>query len=88
MTFQEQLDQFEMEKNALLDQNHNAEKEMSKLSQQYAQLLGHQNQKQKIQHVIKLKSENLKYREVTMLLNLYLIFKFIQGYSLSFRCIF
>ena len=62
---QDQLDKFEMEKNFLLNRNQDAEKEMSKLSDQYAQLLGHQNQKQKIHHVIKLKSENLKYKEVS-----------------------
>ena len=33
---------------------------MTKLASDYASLLGHQNQKQKIQHVVKIKQENLE----------------------------
>ena len=33
---------------------------MNKLATQYSSLLGHQNHKQKIQHVVKLKQENVK----------------------------
>ena len=32
---------------------------MTKLASEYSNLLGHQNQKQKIKHVVKLKEENL-----------------------------
>ncbi|NWR82515.1 HMMR protein, partial [Furnarius figulus] len=56
--FQEQLDAFEAEKNALLQEHGAAWEEMNKLSDAYAKLLGHQNQKQKIKHVMKLKEEN------------------------------
>ncbi|XP_061169823.1 hyaluronan mediated motility receptor-like [Saccostrea echinata] len=66
--FMEQLDAFELEKQALLGRSNHAQAEMDKLSSQYAKLLGHQNQKQKIHHVTKIKEENnsLK-REMTML---------------------
>ncbi|NXX83256.1 HMMR protein, partial [Urocolius indicus] len=56
--FQQQLDAFEAEKNALLNEHGAAQEELNKLSDAYAKLLGHQNQKQKIKHVIKLKEEN------------------------------
>ena len=56
--FQEQLDAYELEKQALLNRNTESQSEIDKLGQQYARLLGHQNQKQKIRHVQKLKDEN------------------------------
>uniref|UniRef100_A0A8B9BD19 Hyaluronan mediated motility receptor n=1 Tax=Anser brachyrhynchus TaxID=132585 RepID=A0A8B9BD19_9AVES len=56
--FQHQLDAFEAEKNALLNEHGAAQEELNKLSDAYAKLLGHQNQKQKIKHVMKLKEEN------------------------------
>ncbi|NWH81383.1 HMMR protein, partial [Piaya cayana] len=56
--FQQQLDAFEAEKNALLNEHGAAQEELNKLSEAYAKLLGHQNQKQKIKHVMKLKEEN------------------------------
>ncbi|NXS09802.1 HMMR protein, partial [Neodrepanis coruscans] len=56
--FQQQLDAFEAEKNALLMEHGAAQEELNKLSDAYAKLLGHQNQKQKIKHVMKLKEEN------------------------------
>ncbi|NWH64624.1 HMMR protein, partial [Geococcyx californianus] len=56
--FQQQLDAFEAEKNALLNEQGAAQEELNKLSDAYAKLLGHQNQKQKIKHVMKLKDEN------------------------------
>ncbi|CAI9536061.1 unnamed protein product, partial [Staurois parvus] len=55
--FQQQLDAFEAEKNALLNERGAAQDELNKLSEAYAKLLGHQNQKQKIKHVVKLKHE-------------------------------
>ncbi|KAK2185186.1 hypothetical protein NP493_243g01054 [Ridgeia piscesae] len=58
LPFQEQLEAFEAEKQALLGRTHNAQHEIDKLSREYARLLGHQNQKQKIRHVLKLKEEN------------------------------
>ncbi|KAM6322303.1 hyaluronan-mediated motility receptor-like isoform 1-T1 [Podargus strigoides] len=56
--FQEQLGALEAEKNALLNKHGAAQEELKKLSDAYAKLLGHQNQKQKIKHVLKLKEEN------------------------------
>ncbi|XP_065546913.1 hyaluronan mediated motility receptor [Lathamus discolor] len=56
--FQQQLDAFEAEKNALLNEHGAAQEELNRLSDAYAKLLGHQNQKQKIKHVMKLKEEN------------------------------
>ncbi|XP_063301351.1 hyaluronan mediated motility receptor isoform X1 [Pelobates fuscus] len=61
--FQEQLDAFEAEKNALLNEHGAAQEEINKLSDAYAKLLGHQNQKQKIKHVMKLKTENCQLRQ-------------------------
>ncbi|NWW46886.1 HMMR protein, partial [Pedionomus torquatus] len=61
--FQQQLDAFEAEKNALLNEHGAAQEELNKLSDAYAKLLGHQNQKQKIKHVMKLKEENSKLKQ-------------------------
>jgi len=58
--FKDQLESFEIEKNALLSQSEQAQDEVKKLSDQYGKLLGHQNQKQKIQHVVKIKQENVE----------------------------
>ena len=57
--FKDQLESFEMERDALLARNKEAEGEVKKLATQYGQLLGHQNHKQKIQHSVKLKKENV-----------------------------
>ncbi|XP_006865007.1 PREDICTED: hyaluronan mediated motility receptor [Chrysochloris asiatica] len=56
--FQLQLDAFEAEKQALLNEHGAAQDQLNKLSDSYAKLLGHQNLKQKIKHVVKLKDEN------------------------------
>ncbi|NXU51584.1 HMMR protein, partial [Turnix velox] len=61
--FQQQLDAFEAEKNALLNEHGAAQEELNKLSDAYAKLLGHQNQKQKIKHVMKLKEENIHLKQ-------------------------
>ncbi|XP_006015763.1 hyaluronan mediated motility receptor [Alligator sinensis] len=61
--FQQQLDAFEAEKNALLNEHGAAQEELNKLSDSYAKLLGHQNQKQKIKHVMKLKNENIQLKQ-------------------------
>lgn len=63
-----------MEKQSLLNENSFTQKEINKLSEKYAQILGHQNNKQKIHHVRKLKEENLKLKAVT--LNFGLFFDF------------
>lgn len=62
--FQQQLDAFEAEKNALLNEQGAAQEELNKLSEAYAKLLGHQNQKQKIKHVMKLKEDNTHLQQV------------------------
>jgi len=62
--FQQQLDAFEAEKNALLNEHVAAQEELNKLSEAYAKLLGHQNQKQKIKHVMKLKEDNTHLQQV------------------------
>ncbi|KAK4322320.1 hypothetical protein Pmani_006926 [Petrolisthes manimaculis] len=61
--FREQLDAYEVEKTSLMERSSAAKHEVDKLSQQYAQLLGHQNHKQKIHHVLKLKKENGQLKE-------------------------
>ncbi|XP_073429919.1 hyaluronan mediated motility receptor isoform X2 [Dendrobates tinctorius] len=61
--FKEQLDAFEAEKSALLNEHGAAQDELNKLSDAYAKLLGHQNQKQKIKHVMKLKAENCQLKQ-------------------------
>ncbi|XP_013391271.1 hyaluronan mediated motility receptor [Lingula anatina] len=58
LPFQEQLDMYEAERQALQGQNKDAFQEIDKLGKEYARLLGHQNQKQKIRHVVKMKEEN------------------------------
>uniref|UniRef100_A0A8C8RFF7 Hyaluronan mediated motility receptor n=1 Tax=Pelusios castaneus TaxID=367368 RepID=A0A8C8RFF7_9SAUR len=61
--FQQQLDAFEAEKNALMNEHGAAQEELNKLSDAYAKLLGHQNQRQKIKHVMKLKDENAQLKQ-------------------------
>uniref|UniRef100_UPI00398F6F71 hyaluronan mediated motility receptor isoform X2 n=1 Tax=Pristiophorus japonicus TaxID=55135 RepID=UPI00398F6F71 len=61
--FQEQLDSFEKEKNSLLSEHGATQEELNKLSTAYTKLLGHQNQKQKIKHVMKLKQENVAMKQ-------------------------
>jgi len=61
---QEQLKQYEAEKQLLLGKSENAEQEIEVLSREYAKLLGHQNQKQKIHHILKIKEENLGLKKV------------------------
>ncbi|XP_072252171.1 hyaluronan mediated motility receptor isoform X2 [Leuresthes tenuis] len=61
--FQEQLDAFSAERNALLNENGANQEELNKLADAYARLLGHQNQKQKIKHVVKLKDENVSLKQ-------------------------
>uniref|UniRef100_A0A7N6ABC8 Hyaluronan-mediated motility receptor C-terminal domain-containing protein n=1 Tax=Anabas testudineus TaxID=64144 RepID=A0A7N6ABC8_ANATE len=61
--FQEQLNAFAAERNALLNENGVNQEELNKLADAYARLLGHQNQKQKIKHVMKLKDENISLKQ-------------------------
>ena len=61
--FREQLDAYEVERAGLVSSNLSAKDELVKLSDQYAKLLGHSNHKQKIHHVLKLKTENTKFKD-------------------------
>uniref|UniRef100_A0A3Q2Q1R6 Hyaluronan-mediated motility receptor (RHAMM) n=1 Tax=Fundulus heteroclitus TaxID=8078 RepID=A0A3Q2Q1R6_FUNHE len=61
--FQEQLNAFAAERDALLNENGANQEELNKLADAYARLLGHQNQKQKIKHVMKLKDENISLKQ-------------------------
>merc|ERR1719330_257902 len=61
--FREQLESYEMEKDALLTQKKEAQGQVQKLADRYTNLLGHQNHKQKIHHLVRLKQENLDMRE-------------------------
>lgn len=67
--FQQQLDAFEAEKHALLEEHGAAQEELNKLSNAYAKLLGHQNMKQKIKHVMKLKEDNAHLKQVCEMKN-------------------
>lgn len=58
--FMDQLEQYEFEKQHLMSQNMFSQQEMKRLSEKYGQILGHQNNKQKIRHISKLKEENLQ----------------------------
>ncbi|CAL9707304.1 unnamed protein product [Knipowitschia caucasica] len=61
--FQEQLNAFAAEKNTLLNEKGANQEELNKLSDAYARLLGHQNQRQKIKHIVKIKEENLTLKQ-------------------------
>jgi hyaluronan-mediated motility receptor len=55
--FREQLEAFDAERQALELQKEAAEGETRELGLHYAEILGHQNHKQKIRHVIKLREQ-------------------------------
>lgn len=61
---QSQLDAYSQEKSMLMCETNAAQAELSQLGRKYAELLGHQNQKQKIRHVVKIKEENLGLKQV------------------------
>merc|ERR1719402_1289099 len=66
--YRDQLESFEAERRALLATAEVAEGEAKKLAAQNGRLLGHQNHQQKIQHVVKIKQENVELKaEVTAL---------------------
>lgn len=62
--FQAQLDAFEAERQAMLNEHGEAQEQLNNLRDSYAKLLGHQNLKQKIKHVVKLKDENSELKTV------------------------
>lgn len=61
---QEQLDRFAAERSALLNEKGATQAELNKLADAYTNLMGHQNQKQKIKHLVKIKEENLELKQV------------------------
>ena len=61
--FMEQLNGFAAEKELMLSKTSAAEQEATKLGKKYAELLGHQNQRQKIRHVVKLKDDNFALKQ-------------------------
>lgn len=48
----------------MLNEHGAAQEQLNKLRDSYAKLLGHQNLKQKIKHVVKLKDENSQLKSV------------------------
>lgn len=46
--------------------NKDTQAEMERLGRDYAQLLGHQNNKQKIKHIVKIKDENYALKKVVL----------------------
>lgn len=61
--FQSQIDAYSAERQSLLSENSMAQAEMQDLGRKYAQLLGHQNHKQKIKHIVRIKEENNKLKQ-------------------------
>merc|ERR1712029_1209798 len=68
--FREQLENYEVERNALVAEKKEAQGQVEDLATKYAQLLGHQNHKQKIHHLVKLKQDNLDLRTELAKVNL------------------
>ena len=62
----EQLDAFEWERQALEGQSSNWASEASKAKQEYAKLLGHQNNKQKIKRISQISEENFTLKQEVM----------------------
>ena len=62
----EQLDAFEWERQALEGQSSNWASEASKAKQEYAKLLGHQNNKQKIRRISQISEENFTHKQEVM----------------------
>jgi hyaluronan-mediated motility receptor len=62
--FREQLEAFDAERQALELKKEAAESEMRELGLRYAEILGHQNHKQKIKHMIKLKEQIYELKKV------------------------
>ncbi|XP_060596153.1 hyaluronan mediated motility receptor-like isoform X2 [Ruditapes philippinarum] len=61
--FMDQIDSYEMEKQLLLGQSKDTRAEMERLGKSYVDLLSHQNHKQKIKHIEKIKNENFALKQ-------------------------
>ena len=70
-----QLDAYAAEKAVMLNETNAVQAEVNQLGKKYAELLGHQNHKQKIKHLVKLKEENNNLKEVSLYLHKKLILK-------------
>lgn len=81
MALQEQLNEFSAERDSLLNENGANQEELTRLADAYARLLGHQNQKQKIRHVVKLKDENVSLKQVRCL---HLVYRFKYCRSMGY----
>lgn len=79
--FREQLEAFEMEHKALLNEKHDAENEAREMGLKYASILGHQNQKQKIKYLVDLQTKKFELIEVCAALMGNLCFG-----TFNFRC--
>uniref|UniRef100_H2ZI24 Hyaluronan-mediated motility receptor C-terminal domain-containing protein n=1 Tax=Ciona savignyi TaxID=51511 RepID=H2ZI24_CIOSA len=64
--FQSQLDAYSAERAMLLSETSAAHAESTRLGIKYAELLGHQNQKQKIKHIVKIKEESAALKQENM----------------------
>ncbi|XP_071439426.1 hyaluronan-mediated motility receptor-like isoform X2 [Hetaerina americana] len=64
--FREQLELYEHERQALSDITRETKSELEKISLQQAASLGHQNHKQKIRYLVKLKEHNLRLKNEVM----------------------
>lgn len=64
--FREQLQAYEMEHNALINEKHDAENEAKEMGLKYAAILGHQNQKQKIKYLVELQTKKFELIEVNI----------------------
>lgn len=70
----------------MLSEHGAAQEQLNKLRDSYAKLLGHQNLKQKIKHVVKLKDENSQLKSVCKITpspSEYAVFSFILFIHLS-----
>ncbi|XP_031339748.1 hyaluronan mediated motility receptor-like isoform X2 [Photinus pyralis] len=56
--FRDNLKSYEMEYNILMNEKEHAEKEAHEMGLKYVEILGHQNLKQKIKHLVDLKKKN------------------------------
>ena len=58
--FKSQLEQYGIERDTLMEQKNTTQKELDRLAGDFAKHMGHQNHKQKIQHLVTLKEEKFK----------------------------
>ena len=58
--FKEQLEAYELERQSLMSLNEATQSDLKKLAEQQGQALGHQNHKQKINHLVQLKKERVE----------------------------